>query len=118
MVITGATKRGYMLESGSTIGSVYAHKPFTGCPQMMAYSLLQHQQEMILMIHINIFVLLDLGKYNHPKLLKKLNNIKQKADKQISWKLRYATSCRYRDWNRVKGQNGYYIWGVEYQYRC
>ncbi|MDA9889473.1 hypothetical protein N9D11_00005 [Candidatus Pelagibacter sp.] len=36
---------------------------------------------------------------------------KEKPDKQISWKLRYSTSCRYRDWERAKG--GYYIWGVE-----
>ena len=43
--------------------------------------------------------------------IKKLNQIKQKPDKKISWKLRYSTSCRYRDWERAKG--GYYIWGVE-----
>ncbi|MDA9186993.1 hypothetical protein N9D74_01565 [Candidatus Pelagibacter sp.] len=106
-----SSKRGYMLESGRKIGSVYAHKT-EGCPQMMDTVYLTPTRNDPYDPYKHI-CLLDLGKYNHPKLLKKLNKIKQKADKQISWKLRYATSCRYRDWNRVKGQKGYYIWGVE-----
>ena len=102
-------KPGYMLESGRKIGPVYAHAK-EGCPQMMdsvyltptrndPYDPYQHA------------CLLDLEKYNHPKLLKKLDKIKKLKDKKIKGNLRYSTSCRYRDWNRAKG--GFYIWGVE-----
>jgi len=102
-------KPGYMLGSGRKIGPVYAHKK-EGCPQMMdsvyltptrndPYDPYQHA------------CLLDLGKYNHPKLLKKLNKIKKLKDKKIKGNLRFSTSCRYRDWDRAKG--GYYIWGVD-----
>ena len=102
-------KPGFMLGSGKKIGSVYAHTK-EGCPQMMdsvyltptrndPYDPYQHA------------CLLDLGKYNHPKLLKKLDKIKKLKDKKIKGNLRFSTSCRYRDWERAKG--GYYIWGVE-----
>jgi len=102
-------KPGYMLALGRKIGSVYAHTK-EGCPQMMdsvyltptrndPYDPYQHA------------CLLDLGKYNHPKLLKKLNKIKKLKDKKIKGNLRFSTSCRYRDWERAKG--GYYIWGVD-----
>ena len=105
------SKPGYMLESGRKIGPVYAHTK-EGCPQMMDSVYLTPTRSDPYDPYV-LTCLLDLGKYNHPKLLKKVNKIKQKADKKISWKLRYSTSCRYRDWNRVKGQKGYYIWGVE-----
>ena len=105
------SKPGYMLESGKKIGPVYAHTK-EGCPQMMDSVYLTPTRSDPYDPYV-LTCLLDLGKYNHPKLLKKVNKIKQKADKKISWKLRYSTSCRYRDWNRVKGQKGYYIWGVE-----
>jgi hypothetical protein len=102
-------KPGYMLGSGRKIGPVYAHSK-EGCPQMMdsvyltptrndPYDPYQHA------------CLLDLGKYNDPKLLKKLAKIKKLKDKKIKGNLRFGTSCRYRDWERAKG--GYYIWGVE-----
>jgi len=102
-------KPGFMLGSGKKIGSVYAHTK-EGCPQMMdsvyltptrndPYDPYQHA------------CLLDLGKYNHPKLLKTLNKIKKLKDKKIKGNLRFSTSCRYRDWERAKG--GYYIWGVD-----
>ena len=102
-------RSGYMLESGRKIGSVYAHTK-EGCPQMMdsvyltptrndPYDPYQHA------------CLLELGKYNDPKLLKKLNKIKKLKDKKIKGNLRFSTSCRYRDWERAKG--GYYIWGVD-----
>ena len=55
--------------------------------------------------------LLDLGKYNHPKLLKKLDKIKKLKDKKIKGNLRFSTSCKSRDWERSK--SGYYIYGVD-----
>jgi len=103
------SKPGYTLESGRKIGSVYEHLK-EGCPQMMDSIYLTPTRSDPYDPYI-LTCLLDLGKYNHPKLLKKLNKIKPKADKKIGWKLRYSTSCRYRDWDRAKG--GYYIWGVE-----
>jgi len=103
-------KPGYMLGSGRKIGSVYAHAT-EGCPQMMdsvyltptrndPYDPYEHG------------CLLNLGKYNHPKLLKKLDKIKKKANKKIKGNLRFSTSCKSRDWER-SGKSGYYIYGVE-----
>ena len=43
--------------------------------------------------------------------MKVVNNMKKNQDKQISWKTRFGSSCRYRDWDR--GHKGFYIWGVE-----
>ena len=102
-------KRGYMLESGRKIGSIYAHSK-EGCPQMMDSIYLTPTRSDPYDPYV-LTCLLDLGKYNHPKLLKKLDKIKKKADKKIKGNLRFGTSCRYRDWERAKG--GYYIWGVE-----
>jgi len=102
-------KPGYMLESGRKIGPVYAHSK-EGCPQMMDSVYLTPIRSDPYDPYV-INCLLDLGKYNHPKLLKKLDKIKKKADKKIKGNLRFGTSCRYRDWERAKG--GYYIWGVE-----
>ena len=101
---------GYMLELGKKIGPVYAHSK-EGCPQMMdsvyltptrndPYDPYEHG------------CLLNLGKYNHPKLLKKLAKIKKKANKKIKGNLRFSTSCKSRDWER-SGKSGYYIYGVE-----
>jgi len=102
-------KPGYMLESGKKIGPVYAHTK-EGCPQMMDSVYLTPTRSDPYDPYV-LNCLLDLGKYNHPKLLKKLDKIKKKADKKIKGNLRFGTSCRYRDWERAKG--GYYIWGVE-----
>jgi hypothetical protein len=102
-------KPGYMLESGKKIGPVYAHTK-KGCPQMMDSVYLTPTRSDPYDPYV-LNCLLDLGKYNHPKLLKKLDKIKKKADKKIKGNLRFGTSCRYRDWERAKG--GYYIWGVE-----
>jgi len=101
---------GYMLALGRKIGPVYAHTK-EGCPQMMdsvyltptrndPYDPYEHG------------CLLNLGKYNHPKLLKKLDKIKKKANKKIKGNLRFSTSCKSRDWER-SGKSGYYIYGVE-----
>ena len=103
-------KPGYMLALGRKIGSVYAHTK-EGCPQMMdsvyltptrsdPYDPYEHG------------CLLNLGKYNHPKLLKKLAKIKKKANKKIKGNLRFSTSCKSRDWER-SGKSGFYIYGVE-----
>jgi len=102
-------KPGYMLGSGRKIGPVYAHSK-EGCPQMMDSVYLTPTRSDPYDPYV-LNCLLDLGKYNHPKLLKKLDKIKKKADKKIKGNLRFGTSCRYRDWERAKG--GYYIWGVE-----
>jgi hypothetical protein len=56
--------------------------------------------------------LLKLGKYNHPKLLKKLGKIQKKADKKIKGNLRFSTSCKSRDWER-SNKSGFYIYGVD-----
>jgi uncharacterized protein YacL (UPF0231 family) len=104
------SKPGYMLESGRKIGSVYAHTK-EGCPQMMDSVYLTPTRSEPYDPYV-LTCLLDLGKYNHPKLLKKLDKIKKKANKKIKGNLRFSTSCRYRDWER-SGKSGYYIYGVE-----
>ena len=98
---------GYMLESGKKIGAVYAHTN-EGCPQMMDSVYLTPTRNDPYDPYV-LNCLLDLGKYNHPKLLKKLDKIKKKADKKIKGNLKFGTSCRYRD----HSPKGYYIWGVE-----
>ena len=103
------SRPGYMLESGKKIGSVYAHKE-EGCPQMMDSVYLTPTRNDPYDPYV-LTCLLDLGKYNHPKLLKKLAKIKKLKDKKIKGNLKYSTSCRYRDWDRAK--SGFYIWGVE-----
>ena len=102
-------KPGFMLGSGKKIGSIYAHKK-EGCPQMIDSVYLTPTRNDPYDPYV-LTCLLDLGKYNHPKLLKKLDKIKKLKDKKIKGNLRFGTSCRYRDWERAKG--GYYIWGVE-----
>jgi len=100
-------KPGYMLDSGRKIGPVYAHTK-EGCPQMMDSVYLTPTRNDPYDPYV-LTCLLDLGKYNHPKLLKKLDKIKKKADKKIKGNLKFGTSCRYRD----HSPKGYYIWGVE-----
>jgi len=100
-------KPGYMLESGKKIGAVYAHTK-EGCPQMMDSVYLTPTRNDPYDPYV-LSCLLDLGKYNHPKLLKKLDKIKKKANKKIKGNLGFGTSCRYRD----HSPKGYYIWGVE-----
>ena len=102
-------KPSYMLGSGRKIGSIYAHTT-GGCPQMMDSVYLTPTRNDPYDPYV-LTCLLNLGKYNHPKLLKKLNKIKKLKDKKIKGNLSYSTSCRYRDWERAK--DGYYIWGVE-----
>ena len=103
------SRPGYMLESGKKIGSIYAHTK-EGCPQMMDSVYLTPTRNDPYDPYM-LTCLLDLGKYNNPKLLKKLAKIKKSKDKKIKGNLRYSTSCRYRDWDRAK--SGFYIWGVE-----
>jgi len=102
-------KPGYMLGSGRKIGPVYAHTK-KGCPQMMDSVYLTPTRSDPYDPYV-LNCLLDLGKYNHPKLLKKIDKIKKKENKKIKGNLRFGTSCRYRDWVRAK--SGYYIWCVE-----
>jgi len=101
---------GYMLESGKKIGAVYAHTK-EGCPQMMDSVYLTPTRNDPYDPYV-LSCLLDLGKYNHPTLLKKLAKIKKKANKKIKGNLRYSTSCKSRDWER-SGKSGFYIYGVE-----
>ena len=103
------SRPGFMLELGKKIGPVYAHAK-EGCPQMMDSVYLTPTRNDPYDPYV-LTCLLDLGKYNHPKLLKKLDKIKKLKDKKIKGNLRFGTSCRYRDWEQAKG--GYYIWGVE-----
>ena len=103
-------KPGYMLESGKKIGAVYAHTK-EGCPQMMDSVYLTPTRNDPYDPYV-LTCLLDLGKYNHPKLLKKLDKIKKKANKKIKGNLRFSTSCKSRDWER-SGKSGYYIYGVD-----
>ena len=56
--------------------------------------------------------LFKIGKYNHPKITKIIEKMKKiKKGKQIKSKLRFGSSCRYRDWDR--GPGGFYVWSVE-----
>ena len=103
-------KPGYMLGSGRKIGPVYAHTK-EGCPQMMdsVYLIPTRNDPYDPYEH---GCLLKLGKYNHPKLLKKLNKIKKLKDKKIKGNLRFSTSCKSRDWER-SNKSGFYIYGVD-----
>jgi hypothetical protein len=105
------SKPGYMLESGKKIGSVYAHK-VEGCPQMMdsVYLTPTRPDPWDPYMHGCLF---QLGKYDHKKIRKVLDKMKKNSEKYINYKTRFTTSCKIRDWNRVKGQKGFYIFGVE-----
>ena len=105
-------KPGFMLSLGKRIGPVYAHT-VKGCPQMMDSIYLTPTRNDPYDPYV-LSCLLDLGKYNHPKLLKKLDKIqkKNKANKKIKGNLRFSTSCKSRDWER-SNKSGFYIYGVE-----
>ncbi len=98
------------LNSGRKLGSAYAHK-FKNCPQLMdTVYLTPTSSEPYDPYEINC--LFKIGKYNHPKITKIIEEMKKiKKGKQIHWKLRFGSSCRYRDWNR--GPGGFYVYGVE-----
>ena len=38
-----------------------------------------------------------------------LDKMKKNSEKYISYKTRFSSSCKIRDWNRVKGQKGFYV---------
>ena len=98
-----------MLESGKKIGPVYAHN-VKGCPQMMdtVYLTPTRDDPWDPYVHSCLF---QLGKYNHKKITKVLKKMKKRANKSINYKIRFGSSCRYRDWSR--GNDGFYIWGKE-----
>tara|TARA_B100000482_G_scaffold28724_1_gene18472 strand:- start:42 stop:986 length:945 start_codon:yes stop_codon:yes gene_type:complete len=103
------SRPGYMLESGKKIGPVYAHN-VEGCPQMMdtVYLTPTRDDPWDPYVHSCLF---QLGKYNHKKITKVLKKMKKRANKSLSYKIRFGSSCRYRDWSR--GNDGFYIWGKE-----
>jgi len=74
-------KPGYMLGSGRKIGPVYAHTK-KGCPEMMDSVYLTPTRSDPYDPYV-LNCLLDLGKYNHPKLLKKIDKIKKKKIKKL-----------------------------------
>ncbi|MDA8937339.1 hypothetical protein N9I22_01515 [Candidatus Pelagibacter sp.] len=37
--------------------------------------------------------------------------MKKKSEKYISYPTRFSSSCKIRDWNHVKGQKGFYVFG-------
>ena len=98
------------LNSGRKLGATYAHK-FENCPQLMdTVYLTPTSSEPYDPYEVNC--LFKIGKYNHPKITKIIEEMKKiKKGRQINWKLRFGSSCRYRDWDR--GPGGFYIWGVE-----
>jgi hypothetical protein len=103
------SKRGYMLESGKKIGPIYAHD-VKGCPQMMdsVYLTPTRSDPWDPYKHSCLF---QLGKYDHKKIRKVLDKMKKKSEKYISYPTRFSSSCKIRDWNRVKGQKGFYVFG-------
>ena len=103
------SRQGYMLESGKKIGPVYAHN-VEGCPQMMDTVYLTPTRDDPWDPYVHS-CLLQLGKYNHKKITKVLKKIKKRANKSINYRIRFGSSCRYRDWSR--GNDGFYIWGKE-----
>ena len=98
------------LNSGRKLGATYAHK-FENCPQLMdTVYLTPTSSEPYDPYEVNC--LFKIGKYNHPKITKIIGEMKKiKKGKQINWKLKFGSNCRYRDWDR--GPGGFYIWGVE-----
>mgnify|MGYP000915877326 FL=1 len=103
------SKRGYMLESGKKIGPIYAHD-VDGCPQMMdsVYLTPTRSDPWDPYKHSCLF---QLGKYDHKKIRKVLDKMKKNSEKYISYPTRFSSSCKIRDWNRVKGQKGFYVFG-------
>ena len=103
------SKPGYMLESGKKIGPIYAHD-VDGCPQMMdsVYLTPTRSDPWDPYKHSCLF---QLGKYDHKKIRKVLDKMKKNSEKYISYPTRFSSSCKIRDWNRVKGQKGFYVFG-------
>ena len=102
------------LNSGRKLGSTYAHN-LENCPQLQdSVYLTPTSSEPYDPYEVNC--LLKIGKYNHPEFVNVIEQMKKivvafptKGD--VHWKLRFGSSCRYRDWSR--GSGGFYIWGVE-----
>ena len=103
------SKPGYMLESGKKIGPIYAHD-VDGCPQMMdsVYLTPTRSDPWDPYKHSCLF---QLGKYDHKKIRRVLDMMKTMSEKKMSYKTRFSSSCKIRDWNRVKGQKGFYVFG-------
>ena len=95
------------LTLGTRLGSTYAHKD-KKCPQLMDSVYLSPTSE-IPYDPYKLNCLFDFGELDHPKFLKVVK--KMKKAKKISWKMRFGSSCRYRDWSR--GNKGFYIYGVK-----
>ena len=102
------------LNSGRKLGTTYAHN-LENCPQLQdSVYLTPTSSEPYDPYEVNC--LLKIGKYNHPEFVNVIEQMKKivvafptKGD--LHWKLRFGSSCRYRDWSR--GSGGFYIWGVE-----
>jgi len=103
------SKPGYMLESGKKIGPIYAHD-VDGCPQMMdsVYLTPTRSDPWDPYKHSCLF---QLGKYDHKKIRRVLDMMKTMSEKKMSYRTRFSSSCKIRDWNRVKGQKGFYVFG-------
>jgi hypothetical protein len=103
------SKPGYMLESGKKIGPIYAHN-VDGCPQMMdsVYLAPTRSDPWDPYKHSCLF---QLGKYDHKKIRRVLDMMKTMSEKKMSYRTRFSSSCKIRDWNRVKGQKGFYVFG-------
>ena len=103
-------ERRVQLTHGRKLGATYAHK-LENCPQLQdSVYLTPTSSEPYDPYEVNC--LFKIGKYNHPKITKVIEQMKKvKKGTDINWRLRFGSSCRYRDWNR--GRGGFYIWGVE-----
>ena len=103
-------ERRVQLTHGRKLGATYAHK-LENCPQLQdSVYLTPTSSEPYDPYEVNC--LFKIGKYNHPKITKVIEQMKKvKKGTDINWRLRFGSSCRYRDWNR--GPGGFYIWGVE-----
>jgi len=97
------------LNRSRKLGSTYAHnKP--DCPQLQDVAFLTPTSKTPYDPY-EINCLFKLGKYTNKKIIKVIDKIKKKPNKNIKGNTRFGSSCRYRDWDRAKG--GFYIWGVE-----
>ena len=97
------------LTQGTKLGLTYAHTK-DDCPQLQDSVFLTPTSKTPYDPY-DVNCLFKLGKFTNKKFMKVINKVKQNPDKKISWKMRFGSSCRYRDWDRAKG--GFYIWGVE-----
>ncbi|MDA7823890.1 hypothetical protein N9A23_00055 [Candidatus Pelagibacter sp.] len=97
------------LNQGTKLGQVYAHNK-SDCPQLQDSVFLTPTSKTSYDPY-EVNCLFKLGKFTNKKFMKVVNKMKKNPDKKISWKNRFGSSCRYRDWDRAKG--GFYIWGVQ-----